>query len=67
MQPPKNYNASGGAPLKLVKKSESVEFEMASQQRLARIRARSKMLTGDDIKLEHQLGKAREECVVVFD
>ena len=67
VNPPKNYNASGGAPLKLVKKSESVEFEMASQQRLARIRARSKMLSGDDIKLEHQIGKAREECFVVFD
>lgn len=67
VQPPKRYNASGGAPLKLVKKSESVEFEVASQARLARIRARSKMLTGNDIKLEHQLGKAREECFVVFD
>ena len=68
VQPPQRYNASGGAaPLKLVKKSESVEFEKASQARLARIRARSKMLTGNDIKLEHQIGRAREECFVVFD
>jgi hypothetical protein len=40
---------------------------MASKARLARVRARSKQLSGDDLKLEHSLGKAREECFVVFD
>ena len=64
--PPKPANANGSAPLKIVKRSDSVKFEMASKQRLARIRARSKMLTGDDVNIEH-LGKAREECFVVFD
>ena len=39
----------------------------ASKARLAKIRARSKLLSGDDVKLEHQIGKAREECFVVFD
>ena len=57
-----------GEPLRVVKKSESVEFEMAEPQRLSKIRATAKLLTGaHDVKLEAQLGKAREECFVVFD
>ena len=50
-----------------VRKSDSVEFEKATPQRLARIRARSKQLSGEDVRLEQQIGKAREECFVVFD
>ena len=63
--PPKSTNAS--TPLKIVKRSDSVTFEMASKARLARVRARSKQLSGDDLRLESSLGKAREECFVVFD
>ena len=63
--PPKPSN--GSTPLKIVKRSDSVTFEMASKARLARVRARSKQLSGDDVQLEHSLGKAREECFVVFD
>ena len=58
---------NSSAPLKLVKKSGGVTFEKASQARLSKIRARSKLLSGSDVKLEHQIGKAREECFVVFD
>ena len=65
--PPKPSGANGSAPLKIVKRSDSVTFEMASKARIARVRARSKQLSGDDLKLEHSLGKAREECFVVFD
>ena len=43
-----------------------VHFEKVSDARLKRMRARSKQLTGDDVQVEH-LGKAREECYVVFD
>jgi hypothetical protein len=64
--PPKPAGATGSAPLKIVTRSDSVTFEMASKARLARVRARSKQ-SGDDLKLEHSLGKAREECFVVFD
>ena len=36
-------------------------------RRGSRARARAKQLSGDDIKFEQTLGKAREECFVVFD
>ena len=65
VNPPRPANAS--TPLKIVKRSDSVTFEKASKARLARVRARSKQLSGDDLKFEHSLGKAREECFVVFD
>jgi len=58
---------NGSSPLKIVKKSDSVQFERASKARLTRLRARSKQLTGDDVHLTEHLGKAREECFVVFD
>lgn len=69
---PTNANAFKGGgnashPLKLVKRSDAVTFEKASRARLAKIRARSKQLIGEDVQFEHQLGKAREECFVVFD
>ena len=65
--PPGTASRNGSAPLKIVKRSESVRFEKVSNARLARVRARSKQLAGADLNLEHQLGKAREECFVVFD
>lgn len=65
--PPKPRGANGSEPLRLVKRTEGVTFEMASKARLARVRARAKQLSGDDIKFEQTLGKAREECFVVFD
>ena len=67
--PPRLPGGANGtsAPLKMVRKSDSITFEMASRQRLARIRARSKALSGESVQLEEKLGKAREECFVVFD
>ena len=67
VQPPTAALANGSSgPLRMIKKSDSVHFEKVSNQRLARMRARSKQLTGNDVQVEH-LGKAREECFVVFD
>lgn len=67
VKPPQGAGPNGSSPLKIVKKSDSVQFERASKARLTRLRARSKQLTGDDVHLTEHLGKAREECFVVFD
>ena len=56
-----------GEALKMVRKSDAVTFEKATPQRLAKLRAHSTRIQGDDVKLQQRIGKAHEECFVVFD
>lgn len=56
-----------GEAMKMVRKSDAVTFEKATPQRLAKLRAHATRIQGDDVKLQQRIGKAHEECFVVFD